>query len=328
VREHPHNSKPHNSKIVKSQAKNTVKSLKAWLAMAALIAVFPASAMAVDADLGSDRDAYQDHVELPVSPFWFIEKQFGQRWASADLSAFGQIGRSLLDLLDYLRESIDRSEHSLAQSVDRYNRLKHFGGWIRPDQSDCRNTRAVVMVRDADRRTAIEYRNGRECVVNKGKWNDPFTGSSFRLASALDIDHIVPLKQAYVSGAHAWDPPKRCHYANYLEADYHLMTVSGSENKRKSDRSPEQYMPPNERFHCRYLSIWVRIKAIWELSASPEEHQTIESIIREKNCKLSEFKMPAAELRRLRVSANRPMAACESFGRRSIGQGELSPDGE
>jgi 5-methylcytosine-specific restriction endonuclease McrA len=325
VREQTHISRPgkiHPNGIFQS----ALQGLKVLLAMTAMISVIPVSAGATDSH--ENWETERNHVEIPASPFWIIENQFGQRWASPELNSFSRITQGLLDLLDYLRESIDRPEHAVDQNVDRYNRLKHFGAWVRPDLNDCRNTRAVVLVRDANRRTDIEYRNGRECVVHKAKWSDPFTGTSFKLASAMDIDHIVPLKHAYVAGAHTWTPPKRCHYANYLEAEYHLLAVSGSENKRKAERSPERYMPPNERFHCRYLGIWVKIKTVWELSASKEEYEAIETMIREKNCKLSEFKMPAAELKKQRLSANQPIASCATFGRRPPGQGDLNQDEE
>jgi 5-methylcytosine-specific restriction endonuclease McrA len=254
----------------------------------------------------------------PASPFWVLESQFGHKWASREIPSLDRLSQGAVNLLDYLRSKVKPFDPSADQSFDRYNRLRHFGGWARPDPNDCKNTRALVLIRNASPRVEIEYRAGKECVVQKASWKDPFTGDTFKLANALDIDHIVPLKNAYVSGAHSWEASRRCHYANYLEAEYHLLPVSGSENKSKGERPPDKYMPPNERFHCRYLSTWMRIKTIWELDVTPEEYQAIRSMLLDKGCRASDFQMPASELKRHRINANQPIEVCESFGRRQV----------
>jgi len=69
----------------------------------------------------------------------------------------------------------------------------------------------------------------------------------------LDIDHVVPLREGHVSGAHAWPKVKRVEYANYLPDPQHLIAVTFSENRKKGDRDPPDCMPPNGAYHCAYL---------------------------------------------------------------------------
>ena len=60
-----------------------------------------------------------------------------------------------------------------------------------------------------------------------GSWYDPFTDMTFSTASRLDVDHMVPLKEAHESGAYLWSSTKKKEYANELFASESLIAVSG-----------------------------------------------------------------------------------------------------
>lgn len=188
-----------------------------------------------------------------------------------------------LDLLQYVKNHPDTVGREQIQAQQPYNRLKHFGSWVDADE-DCQDTRTEVLIRDHQRESEITFKNGETCRVAKSAWRDPYTDKEFTTATSIQIDHVVPLKNAYLSGAYEWPAAKRCEYANFLENDFHLRAVSGSENMRKGDRGPEAYLPPNRDFQCEYLREWVMIKVIWQLTFAEQEAQAIANDFIELNC--------------------------------------------
>lgn len=181
--------------------------------------------------------------------------------------------------------SLLRFEHhaeAYGDVTEPYKRMKHFGTWIttQPD-GRCGNTRAEVLKRDS---LVPVTMSASGCTVARGKWDDPYTGRTFTAASDIQIDHFVPLKNAYLSGADKWTGKKRCLYANFLGNQMHLLPVSGPENSKKSDRSPEGYMPPNRAYQCQYLAQWLKIKMIWELGLTPPEKEAIQVLAQENHC--------------------------------------------
>lgn len=148
--------------------------------------------------------------------------------------------------------------------------------WIDADR-DCQDTRAEVLIRGNT--GSIEFKTEKECRVIKGRWIGPYTGDVFEDAGKLDIDHVVPLKNAHESGAWAWSKESRKRYANDLENNNHLLAVHRSENRRKGARGPDQYLPPLESYHCEYVRIWAQIKADWELEMTEAEGQAVQQIL-------------------------------------------------
>lgn len=168
-----------------------------------------------------------------------------------------------------------------------YNRKAQFGTWIK-DRTDgtCMDTRGKVLVRDS--KSTVTYRpNG--CTVASGDWDDPYSGKHFDSASDIQIDHFVPLKNAYMTGGFEWDQRKRCLYANYLGNQFHLLSVSGRENLKKSDSSPSQYMPSNRQYACVYLKQWLEVKVIWGLRITPKEAAAIQARVNDNECDKTEF---------------------------------------
>ncbi|MES2964200.1 MAG: HNH endonuclease family protein [Bdellovibrionota bacterium] len=216
----------------------------------------------------------------------------------------------VVDLLAYMKSHvITEPMDEVEKRIPKYNRLQHFGRWVDVD-SDCQTTMTEVLIRDSDPSEPLEFRDAQQCALVKGLWNDPYTGTAFRVKTALQIDHVVALKHAYVSGAHAWDQPRRCTYSNYMGNDFHLLAVSGHENMSKGAQGPDTYLPPNEAFHCEYVGIWMRIKAIWKLDTTPDEVAMLESVLKTKRCSKETYTMKEAALENERKATNNVPSVC------------------
>lgn len=176
-----------------------------------------------------------------------------------------------------------------------YNRDRHFGGWLRDEtQESCLNTRGKVLIRDSQTEVTLTASG---CSVDTGEWDDPYTGRLHFKASDIQIDHLVALKNAYMTGAHEWDFEKRCLYANYMGNSFHLLSVNGRENLKKSDHSPAGYTPPNRAYMCQFVKQWLHVKLIWMLRVTPSEKDAIQQIVEENHCNRSWFDVTSQELR-------------------------------
>lgn len=140
-----------------------------------------------------------------------------------------------------------------------YNR-EDWGSWIDED-GDGLNTRNEVLAEESLIKPVISNNK-----VVYGKWFDKYTGKYFTNPNDLDIDHLVPLKNAYISGASNWSKRKKNRYYNYLKYDNHLIAVSKSANRNKSDKSPVEWLPPNKEYQCEYIREWYKIKVDWGLT--------------------------------------------------------------
>jgi Protein of unknown function (DUF1524) len=198
---------------------------------------------------------------------------------------------------------LELQEHDLTppQPTEKYARDHHFGSWIDfSSEPSCLTTRGLVLARDTT--APIEVYPDDPCYVLKGKWWDPYTNKQFVDAKKVQVDHVVPLKEAYIAGAYKWSWKKRCAYSNFLGNNYHLIAVDGPTNTQKSDQGPDRWMPPNQQFHCEYVSHWLHIKAIWNLMLSEDEVLAIRQVIKSNRCDPSLFKMSSRELTQQRAA--------------------------
>lgn len=134
-------------------------------------------------------------------------------------------------------------------------------------KADGCNTRAEVLIAEATEAPAV----GARCALDGGEWLSYYDGQEVEDAAALDIDHMVPLAEAWDSGASAWSAARRETYANDLDAPASLVAVTARTNRAKADQDPAQWLPPLPAAHCRYLSEWVATKLRWDLAADPAE---------------------------------------------------------
>ncbi|KHD88408.1 MAG: hypothetical protein OM95_09805 [Bdellovibrio sp. ArHS] len=202
---------------------------------------------------------------------------------------WNELADRVLSLLNFSYSSEKYADYS-----ERYNRAKHFGSWLR-DHSDgtCHNTRAKVLIRDSSVQVSFSA-NG--CTVTAGHWADPYSNRDYQRASEIQIDHFVPLKNAYISGAYKWNWQRRCLYANYMGNEYHLLSVYGPENSSKSDKTPEGYMPPNRAYQCQYLAQWLKVKLIWSLALSVSEKKAVEELAQANHCTAAELSFSQSDL--------------------------------
>ncbi len=143
---------------------------------------------------------------------------------------------------------------------DSYDR-DQFSGWFDADDNGC-DTRCEVLA--AERHDSLPG-------LPDGGWLSPYEGYSTPDPSELDIDHLVPLGEAWRSGASRWDPARRAAFANDLDAPQSLIAVTAATNRSKSDRDPSSWQPPNTAYWCTYATDWVTVKLRWELTADPAE---------------------------------------------------------
>ena len=142
-----------------------------------------------------------------------------------------------------------------------------FADWYDADRNGC-NTRKEVLI--AESLDPVQIGSG--CTITGGRWFSIYDNVETTDSSKFDIDHMVPLSEAWGSGAWNWNTDQRKHFANDLDQPFFLIAVTASSNRSKSDRDPAEWMPPNSGYHCEYVRIWIEIKRAWDLSVDQAEH--------------------------------------------------------
>jgi hypothetical protein len=148
-----------------------------------------------------------------------------------------------------------------------------FPHWIDADRNGCDARREVLIV-EAVVRPVV----GERCSLTGGSWYSAFDGVTITNASDVDIDHMVPLKEAWDSGAHAWDRDRRRAFANDLDLPEALIAVSQSSNRSKGAKDPAEWLPPLVSYHCQYVRDWMVVKIKWELSVDAREFNALRSV--------------------------------------------------
>ena len=152
------------------------------------------------------------------------------------------------------------------EHVGGYNR-DLFADWYDADRNGC-NTRKEVLIAESLDPVQI----GSKCSISGGRWLSVYDNIETTDSSTFDIDHMVPLSEAWDSGAWNWNADQRKHYSNDLDQPFFLIAVTASSNRSKGDRDPAEWMPPNSAYHCEYVRIWIEIKRAWDLSVDQAEH--------------------------------------------------------
>ncbi|MFD1722135.1 HNH endonuclease family protein [Amnibacterium endophyticum] len=186
-----------------------------------------------------------------------------ERSASAPSSPTGTSSvRALLDGL------VVRPERSGAgYDRDRFG----YGGDLDPDGDGCW-TRREVLIRDS----VVPPTIGASCRVT-GEWRSAFDGRTTTDPDAFTIDHLVPLLEAWRSGAERWDPRRLVAYGNDLGYRPSLQAVTAALNEQKGNADPARWLPPRD--HCGYVADWVGVKARWRLAVDPAELAAIERVL-------------------------------------------------
>ena len=78
------------------------------------------------------------------------------------------------------------------------------------------------------------------------------------------VDHLVPFKNAHLSGGWGREPSRKAAYANYLGDADHLIAVTARANRSKGAKGPEEWRPPDEGYWCEYAVNWTEVKSQWD----------------------------------------------------------------
>ena len=136
-----------------------------------------------------------------------------------------------------------------------------FNHWGDADGDGC-DTRCEVLA--AERSPILPGLPG-------GGWRSLYDGDTTDDPSELDIDHLVPLAEAWRSGASAWEPARRAAFANDLDDPRTLIAVTAASNRSRSDSDPSGWRPPDRSYWCQYVTDWMAVKLRWDLAVDPIE---------------------------------------------------------
>ena len=164
--------------------------------------------------------------------------------------------------------------------VGGYDR-KLFNHWIDADKDGC-DTRKEVLIAEA----TVKPKIGAKCVLSGGTWLSSYDNKTVKgSGTGLDVDHMVPLAEAWRSGAWQWTPEEREIFANDLLDERVLIAVSASSNRSKSDKDPAKWLPKGSKEAvCDYVFNWVSVKYRFSLTIDPKERQVVERITLEPSC--------------------------------------------
>ncbi|WP_406076009.1 DUF1524 domain-containing protein [Micromonospora sp. NBC_01638] len=154
-------------------------------------------------------------------------------------------------------------------STSRYSR-DLFPHWITISGS-C-NTREQVLKRDG---TSVVVDSS--CAATSGRWYSPYDGATWSAASDVDIDHVVPLAEAWRSGANSWTTSRRQSFANDLSRPQ-LIAVTDNVDQSKGDQDPSTWQPSLSSYRCTYSKMWITVKYNWSLRLQSSEKSALQNM--------------------------------------------------
>ncbi|MEV4351926.1 HNH endonuclease family protein [Actinoplanes sp. NPDC049596] len=156
-----------------------------------------------------------------------------------------------------------------AGSMAGYSREK-FPHW-RDTGSNC-DVRDSVLKRDGKN---VKFSG---CNVVAGTWTSLYDGKVLNSPTKVDIDHMVPLANAWRSGASKWTTDKRGDFANDLDHPQ-LIAVSAGSNRSKGDQDPSTWKPTDTGHWCEYAQDWIAVKTTWKLTVTDKEKSALADML-------------------------------------------------
>ncbi|KRF11336.1 hypothetical protein ASG90_16375 [Nocardioides sp. Soil797] len=156
-----------------------------------------------------------------------------------------------------------------------YDRARFGQSWLDADRNGC-DTRNDVL---AEHLTGVVLEpNG--CVVTTGTYADPYTDTDIDYRHGdgflIDIDHVVAMGNAWVTGAASWDIKKRAAFAN---DPLNLLPADASANRQKGDGDAATWLPANKPFRCDYVARQVAVKQKYALWVTAPEKDAITRVL-------------------------------------------------
>lgn len=204
-----------------------------------------------------------------------------RRWRV--VSAGMLVGLGLLSGCAQVSATLDRpATSSSAQSAPGpYARAEYGPRWADVDHNGCK-TRDDVLYREmlTNRAHRVVVKRGCQHDVISGSWRDPYTGNLLtadlaRDPEAVQIDHVVSLKESWVSGAWRWSPAKRLAFAN---DPANLHAVEGRLNQSKGEDDASTWKPA-PAYWCRNAREILAIKTRYQLSIDPAEQRALNRML-------------------------------------------------
>ncbi|WP_372698333.1 HNH endonuclease family protein [Arthrobacter sp. JSM 101049] len=158
-----------------------------------------------------------------------------------------------------------------------YNRNAKFGNGFKDFNRNKCDERQDTLKRDMSR---VKYKDRKRCQVASGRLDDAYTGRAVNWkvkAGSVDIDHVVALKNAWISGAQRLSQSQRQALAN---DPLNLMASSASANRSKGDRNAAEWLPSNKRFRCQYVATQISVKRKYALSVTPTEKSAMARVLK------------------------------------------------
>lgn len=155
-----------------------------------------------------------------------------------------------------------------------YERSLFSDGWGDIGSCDVRN---FILKRDMKSFTLRD-----SCKVGTGVLLDPYTGKPIRFkygvgtSSAVQIDHVVALSDAWQKGAQQLSPAMR--YAIYNDP-LNLLAVDGPTNSSKGDSDAASWLPPNKSYRCAYVARQVAVKLKYKIWVVEAEKTAIKRVL-------------------------------------------------
>lgn len=144
------------------------------------------------------------------------------------------------------------------------------------------DTRNDILRRDLDPESLVLKEGTHDCVALSGTLHDPYSGQDIEFqrgaqtSRAVQIDHVVPLADAWQKGAQQWSPEKRRDFANDPR---NLLAVDGPLNQQKGAGDAATWLPPNKGFRCDYARRIVEVKAAYELWVTEAEKDALSRLL-------------------------------------------------
>ncbi|MFC9948652.1 HNH endonuclease family protein [Streptomyces pratensis] len=164
-----------------------------------------------------------------------------------------------------------------------------FRHWIDEDNDGC-PTRAEVLIDEA----TAKPEQGARCALTGGAWTSYYDEVDVTDPRKLDIDHVVPLAEAWDSGAYDWTPERRQAFANDIGVARSLVAVTAGSNRSKGDKDPGQWLPPAASAHCTYAADWAGTKLRWKLQVDKEEKAALLKLTKKCSETVVEFEEAAS----------------------------------
>jgi hypothetical protein len=149
-------------------------------------------------------------------------------------------------------------------------RRDEFPHWR--DTGDNCNVRDTVLKRDGSK---VKVSG---CNVVAGTWRSVYDGRTLDSPTKVDVDHVVPLANAWRSGAASWTDEKRADFANDLDRPQ-LIAVSRTSNRAKGDQDPSTWKPSATVIWCEYAADWITVKSHWRLTVTRAEKDALADML-------------------------------------------------